>query len=44
MVIIGNHMTCYKCRHEFCWICFGDWKKHTSCNAYKEDPNKNQQR
>lgn len=23
-----NHMTCQKCRHEFCWICMGDWKDH----------------
>lgn len=22
-----NHMTCRKCKHEFCWICFDDWKK-----------------
>lgn len=22
------HMTCSQCRHEFCWLCQGDWKKH----------------
>lgn len=22
------HMTCTKCKHEFCWICFGNWNKH----------------
>lgn len=22
------HMTCTKCKHEFCWLCFGDWGKH----------------
>ena len=37
-----NHMTCRKCRHEFCWICMGPWSKHGSrtggfykCNVYK---------
>lgn len=37
------HMTCRSCRHEFCWICSGDWKYHGektggfySCNIYKE--------
>jgi ariadne-1 len=43
-------MTCKQCKHEFCWLCLGDWKKHGSetggyfsCNIYKpsdkvEDP------
>ena len=38
-----NHMTCNQCRHEFCWICMGDWKDHGSatggyykCNLYEE--------
>lgn len=23
-----NHMTCQRCKHEFCWICMGDWNEH----------------
>ncbi|GAX11563.1 hypothetical protein FisN_22Lh256 [Fistulifera solaris] len=25
-----NHMTCRGCRYEYCWICSGDWKHHTT--------------
>ena len=25
-----NHMTCYKCKHEFCWMCLGRWRFHGS--------------
>ncbi|KAI5961415.1 uncharacterized protein KGF55_004038 [Candida pseudojiufengensis] len=35
-----NHMTCRKCKHEFCWICSGDWKQHNnnySCNRFKDE-------
>lgn len=32
-----NHMRCSKCKHEFCWVCMGDWVLHTDnymCNRY----------
>jgi len=38
-----NHMQCTKCKHDFCWMCLGDWKAHGSeyyeCSRYKENPN-----
>ncbi|XP_017778653.1 PREDICTED: protein ariadne-2 isoform X2 [Nicrophorus vespilloides] len=38
-----NHMQCYKCKHDFCWMCLGDWKSHGSeyyeCSRYKDNPN-----
>ena len=21
---LGSHMTCKKCKHEFCWVCMGN--------------------
>ncbi|XP_071509572.1 E3 ubiquitin-protein ligase ARIH2-like [Diadema antillarum] len=38
-----NHMQCSRCKHDFCWMCLGDWKSHGSefyeCSRYKENPN-----
>ncbi|ELU14866.1 hypothetical protein CAPTEDRAFT_207577 [Capitella teleta] len=38
-----NHVQCTKCKHDFCWMCLGDWKTHGSeyyeCSRYKENPN-----
>lgn len=35
-----NHMTCRKCKHEFCWMCMGVWAEHGtswySCNRFEE--------
>jgi len=28
-----QHMTCVHCRGEFCWLCDGQWKGHTSCET-----------
>lgn len=35
-----NHMTCRKCRYEWCWICGGPWSEHGTswynCNRFDE--------
>jgi len=28
-----QHMTCLTCRGEFCWLCNGNWKGHSSCET-----------
>ncbi|KAK3082836.1 hypothetical protein FSP39_006705 [Pinctada imbricata] len=37
-----NHMKCSKCKHDFCWVCLDQWKRHNSstggyfkCNRYE---------
>lgn len=30
-----NHMTCFKCKNEFCWICFCSWTARHACNQYQ---------
>mmetsp|Transcript_5318 Transcript_5318/g.5819 ORF Transcript_5318/g.5819 Transcript_5318/m.5819 type:complete len:1186 (-) Transcript_5318:647-4204(-) len=43
-----NHMSCRKCRKEFCWICMQDWSLHSDntggyfqCNRFLESGNNN---
>jgi len=35
-----NHMTCRKCKNEFCWMCMGVWSEHGTswynCNRFDE--------
>lgn len=45
-----NHMKCSKCKHDFCWVCLGPWKKHSTetggyfrCNRY-DDSRKNDEK
>ena len=39
-----NHMTCRKCKYEFCWICEGPWSEHGNswynCNRFDETKSK----
>lgn len=41
-----NHMTCSRCRHQFCWVCLGSWTFHGSrtggyfqCNKFRAAKN-----
>ncbi|KAF8320820.1 hypothetical protein DL93DRAFT_2052337 [Clavulina sp. PMI_390] len=40
-----NHMTCKKCKYEFCWVCMGNWTEHGSswysCNRYDDKDSAN---
>mmetsp|Transcript_3894 Transcript_3894/g.6151 ORF Transcript_3894/g.6151 Transcript_3894/m.6151 type:complete len:219 (-) Transcript_3894:843-1499(-) len=38
-----NHMTCRKCRHEFCWICKGEWRSHRGCGGIKYEQKKEEE-
>jgi len=40
------HMTCAKCRGEFCWLCLGEWKSHgrSKCNKYVPAKGKHSER
>lgn len=35
-----SHMTCKKCKWEFCWVCMGPWSEHGNswyqCNRFEE--------
>ena len=37
------HMTCKQCRYEWCWVCSGEWRGHTSfynCNRFEAQKTK----
>lgn len=43
-----NHMSCRICKHEFCWICMGNWSDHGAstggyyaCNKFDASVNAN---
>jgi ariadne-1 len=37
-LILGNHITCRQCNHEWCWQCRAAWASHGDyyqCNEYE---------
>lgn len=36
-----KHMTCKNCKHEFCWLCYQNWRGHneTICIEYQKNKN-----
>jgi len=38
--LTNSHMTCKKCKWEFCWVCMGPWSEHGTawyqCNRFEE--------
>jgi ariadne-1 len=39
-----SHMTCKKCRYEFCWLCNRAWSNHSQCNRLVEQENTSEAR
>lgn len=39
-MLTRSHMTCKKCKYEFCWVCMGPWSEHGTswyqCNRFDE--------
>jgi ariadne-1 len=35
-----QHMTCARCKHEFCWLCMKNWNGHSACNTFGVDAEK----
>ncbi|KAI6172412.1 RBR-type E3 ubiquitin transferase [Aphelenchoides besseyi] len=38
-----DHLRCKSCKHEFCWLCMGNWIGHRQCNRYKQANNEQDQ-
>jgi hypothetical protein len=38
-----NHMTCTRCRFEFCWLCEGAWAGHQNCPGKRVNMDQNRE-